>query len=201
MRNHQQIILSLIIAAGILLYTAGASFGVEGSVRNMKVKAGRFSLVSDKITATGNVTVTSSELTLKSSTVTWFLDASGNIKTMEANGNVTFHLVTIGQTGGTLTADGEGDNLVYSPNDNTVIVTVAAGKKAHIHSIEQLPLPAGATPGQAKPTRNYDVKASTITIDLKARSFEAEGEAELNVALPEKTSPAGETPGSEPKKP
>jgi lipopolysaccharide export system protein LptA len=192
----------LLSAIALLLAGIEPGYGVVYTSRNLKISAPRINgVIGEKMTASGNVTVTSPELTLKAATVTWFFDTSGGIKSLEASGAVTFHLTNTSPAGALITADGEGDKLVYLPLENKATITVAAGKKAHIHSIEQLPLPAGATPGSARPIRNYDIKATAITFNSKDRSFEAEGGVEMEAGLPENPAPAIETPKPETQKP
>jgi len=188
----------LLFAIALLLAGIQPGYGVVYTSRNLKISAPRIGgVIGEKMTASGNVIVTGPELNLKAATVTWFFDSSGGIKSLEASGAVTFHLTNTSPAGALITADGEGDKLVYLPLENTATITVAAGKKAHIHSVERLPLPAGSPPGSTRPIRNYDIKATTIAFNLKDRSFEAEGGVEMEAVLPEKTASAPETPKPE----
>jgi hypothetical protein len=192
----------LLLAGALFLVACAPGFGVTSTYRDLKIEAPQVKVIlGEKVTASGNVTVTTPELTLKAANVTLLLAASGEVSKAEAVGKVTFHITRTSPAGVLLNADGEGDKLIYLPGEKQATVTADDGKKAHVHSIEKLPLPAGATPGEARPVRITDIKAPTIIMNTADGSIDADGGVEITATLPEKTSPAPETPKTEPKKP
>ena len=183
-------------AAGLMLaliiLVIAPAIGAEYVSRNMKVTAPKLAgTFGQKMTASGGAVFTSQEMRLEAATITWYFSNSGRqIDRLEASGKVTFHAEQSGKDGGRTVADGEGDALVYRAADGKAVIS-GTGQKAHVHVVETVPAraAAGDRPAQAAGKKEYDIRASSITYDLKQRSFEASGGVEMEANLPEEAAP------------
>lgn len=176
----------------LIALTLVPALSAEYTSRNMKVTAPKLAgTFGQKMTASGGAVFTSPEMRLEAATITWYFSNSGRqIDRLEASGKVTFHAEQSGKDGGRAVADGEGDALVYRAADGKVLIN-STGRKAHVHVVETVPAraAAGDRPAQAAGKKEYDIRASSITYDLKQRSFEASGGVEMEANLPEEAAP------------
>ncbi len=179
--------LSLCLCFLSVCLAAMPALAVDYAARGVKVQAPRIGATfGKKMTASGGATLTTKEMTLQASTVTWyFAPKGGQIEKLEAEGNVRFHLVQTDAQGTKVTADGESDFLVYVVADKKATISSPAKgtKKAHVHAVETTPPPqAGAAPAEPN---IYDIRAYDINFNLAERTLEAVGEVELDTTLPE----------------
>jgi hypothetical protein len=173
------------LALWLCLLGIWPALGAEYSSRNIKVQAPRIAgIIGEKMTASGGVTLTSADLTLQAETVTWYFDSqSGQIQRLEASKNVRFRFTQKGKDAAEVTVEGEGDSLVYRITEGKAVVSAAEkpAKKAHAYAVERIP----PKPDSAPSVRTYDIRALSITFDLKQRTFDASGEVEIDANLPE----------------